>query len=272
MINKGIIEHEIEELKCMREIAINKIDQLTKTIPAGYTLRAVRHGNTKQYFARKSSNENNGIYIKKKDRWIAETLARLEYNEELVKGLSNEIDELEKLRFIPETNPYLSAVEEVAELKRDLIDVPYISNEEYLLKWSCQSYDSLGFKEGSPEFYTKNELRVRSKSEVIIADLLDNYNIAFLYEKPLKFKSGRIVHPDFTVLNIKKREEVFWEHFGMMDDADYRNNAIMKIGEYEKNGYYPGFNLIVTFETEKYPLNTIVLKNMIRDMSDKWVL
>ncbi|MCR4807728.1 MAG: hypothetical protein K5857_08635 [Lachnospiraceae bacterium] len=268
MINKGVIEHEIAELKKTKEMTMIRIEQLRKTAPEGYTLRAVKHGNTKQYFARKNSGENNGTYIKKKDRRIAEALAQLEYNEKLMAVLSNEIKELEKLRYIPETDPYMSALMEVTELKRELIDVPYMSDEEYRLKWACQTYDSLGFRDGSPEFYTKNELRVRSKSEVIIADFLDGFNIPFLYEKPLKLKSGQIVHPDFTLLNIKKREEILWEHLGMMDDIEYRNNAFMKVREYELNGYYQGLNLILTFETGKYPLNTKTLKNMIRDMAD----
>lgn len=270
MINKGIIEQEVAELKKMREMTMTRIEQLRKMAPEGCTLRAIRHGNTKQFFARRNSSENNGTYIKKKDRRIAETLARLEYNEKLVHVLSEEINELEELNCIPEANPYLSALTEVNDLKRELINVPYIPDEEYRYKWICQSYDGPGFRDGSPEFYTKNELRVRSKSEVIIADFLNSFNIPFLYEKPLKFKSGQIVHPDFTLLNIKKREEVVWEHLGMMDDIEYRNNAFMKIREYESNGYYQGLNLILTFETGKHPMNTRTLRNMIKDVAKEW--
>ncbi len=105
-------------------------------------------------------------------------------------------------------------------------------------------------------------MRVRSKSEVIIADILDETGIPFLYEKPLKIKSG-VTHPDFTMLDISKRREIYWEHFGMMDDIDYRNNAFLKIKNYEASGLYQHDSMIWTFETSKYPINTKEIRRMI---------
>jgi hypothetical protein len=104
---------------------------------------------------------------------------------------------------------------------------------------------------------------VRSKSEIIIADLLDEYEIPFLYEKPVKFTNGTTVHPDFTILDAANKREIIWEHFGMMDDIEYRNNAFGKIRLYESNGFYLGVNFIYTFETVKYPINSRSLRNML---------
>ena len=124
------------------------------------------------------------------------------------------------------------------------------------------------FKEGIPEYYTRKGLRVRSKSEVIIADILDELYVPFLYEKPLKLKTG-IVHPDFTLLNIKERREVYWEHFGMMDDIEYRNNAMMKIRNYEASGLYQYDSVIWTFETGSYPLNTKDIRRLIIELKKR---
>ena len=110
---------------------------------------------------------------------------------------------------------------------------------------------------------TRKGLRVRSKSEVIIADILEEFSIPFLYEKPLQFRR-RTVHPDFTLLDIRKRKELYWEHFGMMDDREYRDEALLKIKEYESNGFYQYDSVIWTFESGKCPMNTRDIRNMTR--------
>lgn len=98
---------------------------------------------------------------------------------------------------------------------------------------------------------------------MIIADILDEMSVPFLYEKPLQIGSAT-VHPDFTLLNIRERREMYWEHFGMMDDMEYRNNAFQKMRKYEST--FRRSSLIWTFETERFPLNTKAVRNMITDM------
>lgn len=45
--------------------------------------------------------------------------------------------------------------------------------------------------------------------------------------------SGKKSYPDFTLLNTKTREEVYFEQFGLLDDEDYRGEALRKPGEYK---------------------------------------
>lgn len=52
---------------------------------------------------------------------------------------------------------------------------------------------------------------MRSKSEVIIADLLNKEGIPYRYEFPLYLKEFNTVYPDFTILNVRKRKEIYWE-------------------------------------------------------------
>lgn len=49
--------------------------------------------------------------------------------------------------------------------------------------------------------------RVRSKSEVIIADILNQEGIPYRYECPLQLKGWGKVYPDFTVLSERERPE-----------------------------------------------------------------
>ena len=98
-------------------------------------------------------------------------------------------------------------------------------------------------------------MRVRSKSEVIIADALTRANIPYRYEYPTSIKGWGTLYPDFTCLDIRTREEIIWEHFGLMGDPDYAENAVQKITHYAASGYVLGKNLIATFESGTTPLS-----------------
>ncbi len=85
---------------------------------------------------------------------------------------------------------------------------------------------------------------VRSKSEVIIANLLHERDIPFEYELPLYAPDGTFYLPDFTV---KVRGQTwFWEHLGRMDLQKYRDHWATKEAWYQK--HFPG-QLVTTSET-----------------------
>ena len=100
-----------------------------------------------------------------------------------------------------------------------------------------------------------NGVRVRSKSEVIIADALDRAGIPYRYEFPTSVKGWGTLYPDFTCLRPSTREEVIWEHFGLMGEPDYAENAVQKLAHYAASGYTIGKNLIATFESAATPLS-----------------
>ena len=170
---------------------------------------------------------------------------------------------MENLKEIIAIAPWESASNEMAAAKRILVERPVPTMEEYIINWKKQEYEQMGFKENSPEFYTSRGLRVRSKSEVIIANMLDEKGIPYLYEKPIRLKGMGIVHPDFTVLNIRTGEEYIWEHLGMMDDPEYRARAFEKIKAYEKDNYIIGDKLLISYETGKCPLNIRRIEKLI---------
>ncbi len=82
----------------------------------------------------------------------------------------------------------------------------------------------------------------------------------------LVLKNGGTRYPDFTLLDVRAREEVFLEHFGLLDDEEYRRNCLHKLDEYRNNGIYPGRNLIFTYETEENPLDIKGIKKMLKDL------
>jgi hypothetical protein len=87
------------------------------------------------------------------------------------------------------------------------------------------------------------DVMVRSKSEVIIANLLFDRDVAFEYEKPLYAPDGSFYLPDFTIT--WRGERFFWEHLGMLVRDEYRRKWQTKREWYEK--HFPG-RLVTTEE------------------------
>lgn len=85
---------------------------------------------------------------------------------------------------------------------------------------------------------------VRSKSEVIIANILTERNINFEYEPQLFSPNKEMYRPDFAIsLNGKT---FYWEHLGMLDNPEYLSNWRIKKDWYDR--YFPG-QLITTEES-----------------------
>ncbi len=103
---------------------------------------------------------------------------------------------------------------------------------------------------------------VRSKSELVIANLLHREGIAYQYEQPLEGEAapGRL-HPDFTFTDAGG-DRIVWEHLGMMDDPDYVRGWKWKQEWYLKNGYVPGQNLFVSEERKGQGLDMEKLNAM----------
>lgn len=63
---------------------------------------------------------------------------------------------------------------------------------------------------------TRKGTLVRSKSEVIIADLLWSKKIDFQYERQLIADDGSWKWPDFTIDDDMTGTTYYWEHLGML--------------------------------------------------------
>lgn len=85
---------------------------------------------------------------------------------------------------------------------------------------------------------------VRSKSEVIIANILYQTGIPFEYETFLTAPDGSCRLPDFTIE--WRGHTYYWEHLGMLDVDDYRRKWELKKDWYAE--HFPG-QVITTTET-----------------------
>jgi hypothetical protein len=85
---------------------------------------------------------------------------------------------------------------------------------------------------------TSRSEAVRSKSEVIIANLLHEKNIDYHYEHPLEL-GGIVKYPDFTIEDDDTGITYYWEHCGLLHDPSYRRRWNEKIVWYKANNILP---------------------------------
>ena len=246
-----------------------------KDTPTGRLRTTTASGGKTKYYHITKSGDTNGKYILHSNIELAKRLAQKDYDCKILKMLKKEERLLRSIssfynKYSNSTSgpSFFSGPEELlwgslANARKNLINPIEYDNDSFIAAWKSETYESKGFKEDGNEYYTGNGIRVRSKSELIIAEMLDRKGIPYYYEKPLYLYGIGIVHPDFTVLNIKHRKTLYWEHMGMMDNENYTEYALEKINHYMMNGHFPGKDLILTHESSKSPVRSQILENVI---------
>ena len=92
--------------------------------------------------------------------------------------------------------------------------------------------------------------------------LLYTNKIPFRYESPLQL-NHITVYPDFTIRHPATGQFFYWEHFGLADQSEYRQNMISKLDLYTSHGLIPNINLITTYETKEHPLSMNYVKKTV---------
>lgn len=260
----------LQERAVFLEGIINEKNKSLQRAPEG-SLQISRNGirkktgkNRIQYYHYTGEGEEAKRFIRDQERDLAEKLAQKDYDRKVAAAAAKEKAAIERcLKQLPAVAP--ECIYDVLSDARKELVVPILETDEmYVHRWQAEEYEGKGFLENSAELYTARGERVRSKSEVIIADMLYRENIPYKYECPHYLHGMNLVYTDFTILNIPKRREILWEHFGRMDDPDYAGGAIRKIAAYQKNGYFPGENLILSWETSDQPINGKLIKELIQ--------
>ena len=246
---------------------IEEMEQYLEKAPKGILRISSNFGNA-QFYRKASPKDKKWQFLKEKDREIAVALAQRDYDQKVLKLAKKELSTLQKLIGRYSLGTAEDVYGKLNPARRALVTPILMPDDEFVKNWLAQSYEGLGFEEGAPEFYAESGLRVRSKSEIGIANKYDELRIPVLFERPLKLKGWGIVYPDFTPLNVRLRKEFIHEHMGKMDDPDYAEENVAKINAYEKNGYYPGKNLILTFETKANPFDP----RKIEDIAKQYLL
>lgn len=227
-------------------------------------LRITKVRGRDSYYLRTDSADLNGKYIPKKNTELIRKLAQKDYNIKAMNAIDQEqkaIDAfLNAQTSLPEELYY-----ELSPARRKLVTPIEQTDEEFIREWLSEVYDTSSAYEINTDLVTKRGERVRSKSELIIANTLYEMGVPYKYERPLYLKGMGTVHPDFTVLNVRLRKVFFWEHQGMLDREEYAERTAQKMCAYVANGLLPGRDLILSYETKDWQLSTSVIEMIIKE-------
>ena len=238
----------------------NKTLSRLEGLPDVKILTSKSNGCHQYYFLDKESGQRK--YAKKEEITILKKLAQRDYETVINKKLCANRKYLEKFLNHYDVESINNFYSKMSKARQELV-VPLIETDElYIEKWKSQTYTPMPFWDDT-EFYSNNGVRVRSKSELIIANLLEQYDVPYKYEMPLSLDENGIVRPDFIALNVRLRSEYVWEHLGMMDNEEYANKNLAKVNSYIQNGFIPGKNMILSFESLRCPISSQNIKKII---------
>ena len=236
-----------------------------KNTPQGRLRIEQKKGGRKiQFYHCTPNTSSRGAYIPVSQAGLAKNLAQKDYDIKLIKLLQRQLTAIEKLINVYETK-VTELYTKLCPARQMLIEPVTLTDAQYIEQWNKVTWESTPFAAENLRYTTARGEQVRSKSEVIIADTLARYKIAYRYEYPVQFKNERTYHPDFLCLNVRTRKEYFWEHFGMMDDPDYADRAVSKLKLFGENKIQLGRNLIITMETKSCPLVPRQIENLINE-------
>lgn len=186
---------------------------------------------------------------------------------ETIQNLARKMYLEKEIQMIQANIRLISSIEgKLEDISADSITEKLPIKVKHLLKpqnidWGNQDYQRSTYRAEDLRHTTSRGLKVRSKSEVIIAETLYAYDIKFRYEEVMWVNEHQFI-PDFTIMTPSNRM-FYWEHCGMTNNPEYMRHHKWKMEQYEKIGIVPWKNLIVTYDTEEGIIDTNVIRSEI---------
>ncbi len=192
-------------------------------------------------------------------------LARKKYLQQSLKLLDKNIPALEKLLAVHKAPTPDNIINALPKTYEELPPRAFLPNLRKKNEWAKADYEQNAYRSEAKMHITAQGLKVRSKSEVIIADKLDAYGIPYHYDEMI-YIENQSLSPDFIILHGHQQDEsyragsayssdepkgfMYWEHCGMVNDPAYMRHHKWKLDMYEKAGIVPWKNLILTYDDE----------------------
>ena len=289
-----IVKLVIKEIGSIEEM-IRKLDKFLSIAPDGYLKWQHRGGKTyyyHQYIIKEKTVDSKNKTVKdsknnttkdsnrkckrkyiKQDSLFAQDLARKQYYQTVKTALENKLSELKIFLAINATDELKDIYNMLSDERRNLVKPIKTSVEEQLDKWKEETYEKSSMYIENLKYETEQGELVRSKSEVIIANILYKHrnDILYKYERPLTLdidRKRKTIYPDFTIINVHTGKIVYWEHAGKIDDEYYAGEFVKKINSYIANDLLIGKDVIVTFETQDNSLDIGIVKKLVGSLLD----
>jgi len=263
-MNKSHLIADLKEAQDDLNSLIRKLEKLEDSEPEGKI--GIKHGKYPYFNLRTEKSGKTGQYLKKNEKQLITALSQKRFNHGLKDAAGTELARIEKCLAIMGNDSFSvqGVLASMPEEIRPFIDPDLINQTDSQAKWNTDKNHRTNPIVAENTFTTSNGEKVRSKSEFIIAELLKNAGVPYCYEKPLDQYTGRYdIFPDFTCLNKRTGKTYYWEHFGRIDDPKYCIDFVMRIQNYAAVDIFPGSELLISLETQRYQIRTTYIKALI---------
>lgn len=244
----------------------SNIDKLKKVSHPNGNLRISGKGQLYK-IEKDSDGKNKQTYIKKNDINLARRLAQKDYEKSILDHYENIYKMLVPIKSYIDRNEIDKFEKDLHPLRKELIEINEKDYYQLAKEWQSKDHILSNYREEQKTLLTKSGYKVRSRIEFIIANYLTDNNIPFVYEAGLWLnKRGKYVYPDFTLINPITNRPMIIEHFGRMDDENYKKSAERKYYEYQEEGYALGVDFIFTTESDKQDFDTQLIFKTIYNL------
>lgn len=243
------------------ETQIDEVRRRLEKLPEG-NIFCTHDGNQVKWY--RSQGKHQTYISKRKDRLLAEQLAEKKYLSFILQDLLQEKKAIDcYLKHCEKATGKAEQMLVNEPAYRELLSKHFKPLSQELQEWMVSSYDHNALHPEKRIIKTTSGNLVRSKSEALIDMTLQKYRIPFRYECALQLDTTKL-YPDFTIRHPKTGEIYYWEHFGMMDDPEYRLDVSFKLRLYINNGIIPTYQLITTYESGEKPLGPDEIDQTVR--------
>ena len=164
------VEEALRERKKKLAAVKTKVERELKKLPEGSVNICRANGKDRYYIF--NTDSGKWKYLKNKDKALAEALAQKKYDKKLVSLIEQETEAINRyLKAVPEILPE-QLYEHLSSGRRKLVTPIRETDEAFVLKWKSQEYKGNAYPFEQDQLVTKLGEHVRSKSELIIADIL----------------------------------------------------------------------------------------------------
>lgn len=180
-----LLRERIAELSAVEGMLSKRLSRS----PAG-VLNVLPHRGGFQYFRATAKTGRKGEYIPEEKMSLAAAIAQRDYDAKI-------LAEIQRLRWVLEkcVEKYDVSIAEnlyarLHPARRSLVTPLVYPDEDFVARWSAVKYAGRDFDADGPVLMTARGERVRSKSEIIIADALFRRGIPYRYEYPHELLAG----------------------------------------------------------------------------------
>ncbi len=255
------LEEQVRELEILLKQNERDLERLKDF--AKYRIKTSLSNGCIQYYL-KDEKSGKWKYVKKDQYKLIEKIIQREYESQVNKTITKQHIALTEFLEGYDIKSISNVYDSLSKARRKMVKPIIETKENYIARWL---EEHPGRKNPYPEegtIYTSSGVFVRSKSEKIIAELLEKNGIPYSYECGLALNNGRVVYPDFTILNVRLRKTLYWEHLGLVGLDEYACKNLQKINDYDRSGFCAGDNLIVTMEYNGYKFDSRIIEEKIR--------